>query len=320
VSGKLWVEGSSIDLLELFRDRRVESFDITTLADTHGVPQPKPTNWIINGQYAKPMNPAFEKNLPQPILTSEKQIKRTETMNKEQSINSTAAAQEPQQVVSGQPAAGAYLDPATAAYFAYQETMRQFLRTQEQVMNMFLGGDVSQAPAAMPGTTAMGSMLSMPVYSAPVMMQQPQAHGVHHAAAPVVQHQPAPAAAPQVAAPTLPQVTPVAASPAKGSAKQLPVSEEAIFKILVENISERTGYPEDMIGIELDLEAELGVDSIKRMEIFGKFLAHLPAGKETALAAHADRFVRIKKLKDLVAALAAETGVSVTNAKAVQQA
>src|SRR5262249_12226436 len=32
-------------------------------------------------------------------------------------------------------------------------------------------------------------------------------------------------------------------------------------------VSERTGYPEDMLGIDLDLEADLGVDSIKRVEI-----------------------------------------------------
>ncbi|MFK5894811.1 MAG: SDR family NAD(P)-dependent oxidoreductase [Pseudomonadota bacterium] len=38
---------------------------------------------------------------------------------------------------------------------------------------------------------------------------------------------------------------------------------------LIEVISEKTGYPVDMIGIDMDLEADLGIDSIKRIEIVG---------------------------------------------------
>lgn len=47
------------------------------------------------------------------------------------------------------------------------------------------------------------------------------------------------------------------------------VSTESLTSELVKIISEKTGYPEDMIGGDMDLEADLGIDSIKRIEIIG---------------------------------------------------
>ena len=39
--------------------------------------------------------------------------------------------------------------------------------------------------------------------------------------------------------------------------------------LLLEIVSERTGYPADMLDLDLDLEADLSIDSIKRIEILG---------------------------------------------------
>jgi acyl transferase domain-containing protein/NAD(P)H-dependent flavin oxidoreductase YrpB (nitropropane dioxygenase family)/NAD(P)-dependent dehydrogenase (short-subunit alcohol dehydrogenase family) len=39
--------------------------------------------------------------------------------------------------------------------------------------------------------------------------------------------------------------------------------------VLLQTVSEKTGYPVDMLGLDLDLEADLSIDSIKRMEIIG---------------------------------------------------
>ncbi|MBI6548658.1 type I polyketide synthase [Xenorhabdus lircayensis] len=47
------------------------------------------------------------------------------------------------------------------------------------------------------------------------------------------------------------------------------ITEEKIISQLIAIVSERTGYPQDMITAEMDLEADLGIDSIKRLEIFG---------------------------------------------------
>ena len=33
-------------------------------------------------------------------------------------------------------------------------------------------------------------------------------------------------------------------------------------------VAEKTGYPEDMLDLDLDLEADLGVDTVKQAEMF----------------------------------------------------
>src|SRR3546814_16976205 len=47
--------------------------------------------------------------------------------------------------------------------------------------------------------------------------------------------------------------------------------------LLIGIVAERTGYPHEMLGLEADLEADLGIDSIKRVEIPGAFQKALPA-------------------------------------------
>lgn len=47
------------------------------------------------------------------------------------------------------------------------------------------------------------------------------------------------------------------------------ITEAEIISRLVAIVSDRTGYPQDMIDVNMDLEADLGIDSIKRLEIFG---------------------------------------------------
>ncbi len=46
-------------------------------------------------------------------------------------------------------------------------------------------------------------------------------------------------------------------------------------------VSERTGYPVEMLDVDLDVEADLGIDSIKRVEILGTVLkAHFADRQE----------------------------------------
>ncbi|MFD4356528.1 SDR family NAD(P)-dependent oxidoreductase [Nocardia sp. NPDC058518] len=53
--------------------------------------------------------------------------------------------------------------------------------------------------------------------------------------------------------------------PATGSV----VDADAVWSVLVQVVSEKTGYPPEMLALSLDLEADLGVDSIKRVQIMG---------------------------------------------------
>ena len=46
--------------------------------------------------------------------------------------------------------------------------------------------------------------------------------------------------------------------------------KQDVKKILIEVVSAKTGYPHEMLGMEMDMEADLSIDSIKRMEIIGE--------------------------------------------------
>ncbi len=79
------------------------------------------------------------------------------------------------------------------------------------------------------------------------------------------------AAAPAVMVAPAPVVTaPVAPAPKSGSNAELE-------KILLNVVSEKTGYPAEMLEMSMDLEADLGIDSIKRVEIFGALTKQYPS-------------------------------------------
>jgi acyl carrier protein len=54
------------------------------------------------------------------------------------------------------------------------------------------------------------------------------------------------------------------------------VSVETLTKSLLEIVSEKTGYPTEMLEMDMDMEADLGIDSIKRVEILGAMQARYP--------------------------------------------
>ncbi|MEM7578616.1 MAG: beta-ketoacyl synthase N-terminal-like domain-containing protein [Cyanobacteria bacterium P01_A01_bin.80] len=47
------------------------------------------------------------------------------------------------------------------------------------------------------------------------------------------------------------------------------ISGSSLAESLLEITSEKTGYPVEMLELDMDMEADLGIDSIKRVEIFG---------------------------------------------------
>lgn len=68
------------------------------------------------------------------------------------------------------------------------------------------------------------------------------------------------------AAPAMPPAP--TSAPAAGAGSALAVASAEEFKSeLVKAVSERTGYPVDMLDLDAHMEADLGIDSIKRIEI-----------------------------------------------------
>ncbi|MBK8023912.1 MAG: acyltransferase domain-containing protein [Chloroflexi bacterium] len=84
-------------------------------------------------------------------------------------------------------------------------------------------------------------------------------------------------------APTTPAPAAPAASSNNANSANLKLLSDALLRI----IDEKTGYPVEMLELSMDMEADLGIDSIKRVEILGAMrdtFPHLPQFKPEELA------------------------------------
>ena len=73
-------------------------------------------------------------------------------------------------------------------------------------------------------------------------------------------------------APSTPHPAP-AASPAPSPQPPTPVAADPVKERLLALVAEKTGYPPDMLDPDLDLEADLGVDTVKQADLFASVRA-----------------------------------------------
>ncbi len=57
---------------------------------------------------------------------------------------------------------------------------------------------------------------------------------------------------------------------------------KSLEPIMLQIVSDLTGYPTEMLGMDMDIEADLGIDSIKRVEILSKLDEQSPGLKQVA--------------------------------------
>ena len=87
------------------------------------------------------------------------------------------------------------------------------------------------------------------------------------------------------------------------------VDSGRVRSILLEVVSEKTGYPVDMLDISMSLDADLGIDSIKRVEILSALQERLPELPSVA----AEDLGRLHTLQDVIDHLAAASPVTGTS-------
>ncbi|MFI0816278.1 SDR family oxidoreductase [Streptomyces sp. NPDC021098] len=134
----------------------------------------------------------------------------------------------------------------------YLRTSREMIAAQRDVLLTYFGGAPGERPVAPP-----------PVATAPLPVAAPAA------------------ALPMPVEPAVATPAPATDHPADEPAA--PATGADVLRAVSEIISERTGYPVDMIEPDLDLEADLSIDSIKRAEIAGELARRLGiAGAGTA--------------------------------------
>ncbi|NEP43647.1 MAG: hypothetical protein F6K35_32250 [Okeania sp. SIO2H7] len=197
--------------------------------------------------------------------------------------------------------------------------MRQFLNLQEQVMYQFLSGTQAQplAPPVLNAPKHNISQVSSPTisplkttptasdfsgnaksYSTQQLHQEPEPEPKQDVrVADTVKDVPKAPEIPVTVAPPAPSPDIISSASSQVAVTQ-PTQESTLDRatleqILVSLVSDRTGYPAEMLGLEQDLEAELGIDSIKRVEILGALQKQLPGAFANGIKTQMDKLTRV---------------------------
>ncbi|MGP3926284.1 SDR family oxidoreductase [Streptomyces sp. 8N616] len=165
----------------------------------------------------------------------------------------------------------------------FLKASREMVAAQRDVLLSYFAAAPGGRPAAPAALAA-----SAPAVSAPAVQPQPVSDEPPHGITP----QPGPAA-----------VLVPAAVPAP-----VAVTEDEVLRVVSEIISERTGYPVDMIEPDLDLEADLSIDSIKRAEIAGELAERLGVAGAGAAALGDEELEELAKARTAAAVTSWLTG------------
>lgn len=157
---------------------------------------------------------------------------------------------------------------------AYLQTMEQFLTVQQEVVQAFLIGrqpSVPQGPQPAAPTVVPPSMAL--ALTNPITVSSPAA-GPERTVIAQMEHGDV-IAVPAHDGQEMPGVPAALADPAAltaaSQAGSITLDPATIGQLLLHIVSDKTGYPAEMLDLNLDLEADLGIDSIKRVEILGAF-------------------------------------------------
>lgn len=161
------------------------------------------------------------------------------------------------------------------AHLFYQRAMMEGHTAYLRSMEMFFSG-LSGVNA--PALAANSSLLQLqapapaaPAFTAPPLQAYPAPASVPLRVTVTVPE--APMAPPVQAMPPVP--VPAAKAPVPGANFVSPSAEELKSALLVV-VADKTGYPVETLDMNMDMESDLGIDSIKRVEILSAFRSATP--------------------------------------------
>ena len=148
----------------------------------------------------------------------------------------------------------AFLEGQASAQASFQALLDGQQRLIEQMVGLPARAPVAPAPTSTYAPPAPTSTYvpPAPTYAAPTMASAP------------AYERPSPA----------PQVSP---APVQTAPVQPPLTQAVdVVGTLLSVVADATGYPTDMLDLDMDLESDLGIDSIKRVEILSMLTERLP--------------------------------------------
>jgi acyl transferase domain-containing protein/NADP-dependent 3-hydroxy acid dehydrogenase YdfG len=197
--------------------------------------------------------------------------------------------------------AGRGPEPSTEAFFESQRQTAHahevYLRTMADAHAAFL--DAMRVTIEPPGPHAVAQALAaMP--PAPVEAPTHLSSGAATTAVPAASAVSPAVAGAEVTAPDV-ATGPLAADPVPG-----PAAGGDLAAVLLEVVSDKTGYPVEMLGLDLELEGDLGIDSIKRVEILSEMTDREPSLPEFDTAVLAELQTLGQVLEHMSSALGRE--------------
>ncbi|WP_051779811.1 type I polyketide synthase [Streptomyces sp. NRRL S-241] len=208
----------------------------------------------------------------------------------------------PQRVRAEAPVAATGSGPTTdgppdrreEAVLEYLRSTRELVEAQRDVLLGYLGaapaGPLGRAAGASPGSDGVGSVSGRSPQGAERTAAAPSDPSPRSASEETSRRAPGPGGT----APT----GPVPTAPVPPG----PRTAEEVMDLVLEIVHTRTGYPRDMLDPELDLEADLSIDSIKRVEIIGALADRigLPQDPGGTTESAVEELSRIKTLRGIV--------------------
>ncbi|MBV8078292.1 MAG: acyltransferase domain-containing protein, partial [Planctomycetaceae bacterium] len=236
--GRLLVAGVPLRLDRLTAGRAARRLDPTRFtAEPDAEPLP-PSAWLVNGSRARPASGPEPARLGVgPALPAPGPALSRNGTAHAPHKNGTVLPELGARPITS--AASGPSDGVERAFVEFQKTMQAFLEVQRTAMLTLLTGQGAPDLPSRP----------LPIEGEPDLLRR------------------APAAPPARVEPAPPK--PVSAPERLG--------REELAARLLAIVRERTGYPAEMLRLDLDLEADLGIDSIKRVEILGSLRDALPA-------------------------------------------
>ncbi len=232
---QLAVIGVDVNTQQLFSSRDVHKVDIGKLGQSSQITRATRTTWMVDPARAWPAGSQRPSHrMPDLRAWAGNNGENPTTPGSLLGGRSVKGWEFP---APGLPLPGQHgMTPSDEVMLEFQRVMTRALEVQQNVMLAYLNGEVVHAPGIASGHTIVN------VDPERVSLNSAIGNGV-------VPHG--------------------VASVAGDSVAVVLHSPEAVLASLLEVVSERTGYPSDMLGLDVDLEGELGIDSIKRTEILG---------------------------------------------------
>ena len=193
-------------------------------------------------------------------------------------------------------AAAAPADVHNAWLHAYQEAQRQTADAHAAYQRAMAESHMAFLKTAEASFAGLSALLSGEKHANAISVTPP----VPVAAPMAVQITPPMVSTPMPAEPVgQMKVSPVAA-PTSSTDGSLPAAALApgaeLEPLLLEVVSQKTGYPVEMLGAHMDMEADLGIDSIKRVEILSAMSERAPGLRDVKMT----EFATLRTLEQIV--------------------